>query len=91
MTMPRYAPRNGYGDASLIVGFLGMIFAWVPVVGIIAWPLVIAGVIFGVIGVARLGSGEADNVGVAWSGLACSVVGFLFCAFYLALTMIVLS
>ncbi len=76
--VPR-APRNGFGTTALVLGIIGALFAVIPVIGMIAWPLVILGLIFGVLGIARARSGKADNRGVAISGTVLSAIGLIIC------------
>lgn len=73
------APKNGLGTTALVLGIIGALFAFIPVIGMIAWPLVILGLIFGVLGIARAGSGRADNRGVAISGTVLSAIGLIIC------------
>lgn len=73
------APRNGFGTTALVLGIVGALFAFIPIIGMIAWPLVILGLIFGLLGIARARSGTADNRGVAISGTVLSAVGLVIC------------
>ncbi|RZT87658.1 hypothetical protein EV383_4584 [Pseudonocardia sediminis] len=82
------APRqmnNGLGTASLVLGLLGAIFALLPIIGVIAWPMVIIGLVLGLIGVTRAQKGEADNKGVAIAGVVLSAVGLMLCFAWVAL------
>lgn len=76
---PQIAPRNGFGTTALVLGITGAGFALVPVVGVIAWPLVILGLIFGVLGIQRARTGAATNKGAAIAGTATSAIGLLIC------------
>jgi len=49
------------------------------VIGIVAWPLVILGIVFSAIGFARTRSGKATNTGLSVAGLALSVIGLVIC------------
>ena len=60
----RQQPRNGLGTAGFVVGLVGLIFSPIPFVGVIAWPLVVLGVIFSALGFARARSGAATNKGL---------------------------
>jgi hypothetical protein len=81
---PPKPPRNGLGTTALVLGILAVLFAMIPIIGMIAWPLSILGLIFGVIGVARLRSGKADNKGVAISGTVLSAIGLILCIVWVA-------
>ncbi|MBA2809316.1 DUF4190 domain-containing protein [Streptomyces sp. KM273126] len=68
------APSNGMGIASLTLGIIAA-------VGFCMWPLSIVlgvlGVIFGVIGRAKAGRGEATNPGQALAGIICGAAGIV--------------
>ncbi|MEW2507921.1 hypothetical protein AB0878_46410 [Amycolatopsis sp. NPDC047767] len=58
--MPPSAPmpvpnqyKNGLGTAGFVLGLVGLIFAFIPIIGVIAWPLTILGLIFGIVGTLR--------------------------------------
>ena len=89
MTIPAVPPaeiqpqrNNGYAIAALVLGIVGLCLALVPIVGIIAWPIVILGVIFGCISLAQALRKRASK-GMAISGLVCSILGLVFCIVYL--------
>ncbi|MFF4591564.1 DUF4190 domain-containing protein [Amycolatopsis sp. NPDC001319] len=62
-----------------MLGLVGLLFAFIPVVGVIAWPLTILGVIFGVVGITRANKGEADNKGMAITAVVLSAIGLVIC------------
>ncbi|HEU5474328.1 MAG TPA: DUF4190 domain-containing protein, partial [Actinophytocola sp.] len=47
---------------------MGLIFLPIPVIGLIAWPLVILGLILSVLGLGRVKQGRATNRGLAIGG-----------------------
>ncbi|WND34826.1 DUF4190 domain-containing protein [Streptomyces sp. BB1-1-1] len=65
-------PSNGMGTAGLVLGIIAA-------VGFCLWPLAIVlgvlGVIFGGLGRAKAGRGEATNGGQALAGIICAIVG----------------
>ncbi|TCK26996.1 DUF4190 domain-containing protein [Pseudonocardia endophytica] len=81
---PPRPPRNGLGTTALVLGILAVLFAMIPIIGMIAWPLSILGLIFGIVGVVRLRSGKADNKGVAISGTVLSAIGLILCVVWVA-------
>lgn len=81
---PVQQPRNGLGTTGFVVGLVGLIFSPIPIIGIVAWPLVILGVIFSAIGFARTRSGVATNKGLSIAGLAVSIVGLVICILWVA-------
>ena len=91
MTGPLYpaavasAPaRNGLGTAGFVLGLIGLIFSPIPIVGVIAWPLVILGLIFSLIGLSRANRRVASNKGLAVAGVVCSAVGLVMCILWVA-------
>ncbi|HXV92857.1 MAG TPA: DUF4190 domain-containing protein [Pseudonocardia sp.] len=76
---PPPPPRNGMGTAGFVLGVLGLVVAFIPLVGLIAWPMVIAGIVLSLMGMSRARSDRATNKGLAVAGLACSVIGLLVC------------
>ncbi|MCO7192298.1 DUF4190 domain-containing protein [Pseudonocardia sp. McavD-2-B] len=78
------APSNGAGTTALVLGIVGALLALVPLVGIIAWPVVIVGAVFGIVGLVRVSRGTATNRGAALTGLILSLVGLVVCIGYAA-------
>lgn len=78
------APRNGFGTTALVLGILGAIFAVIPIIGVIAWPMVIIGLIFGILGIQRARKGVATNKGMSIAGTALSGFGLLLCILWTA-------
>lgn len=81
---PAPQPKNGFGVTSLVLGIVGAVFAIIPVVGVIAWPMVIIGLIFGVLAILRARKGVATNQGVAIAGTALSGLGLALCIIWAA-------
>ncbi|MDT7806089.1 MAG: hypothetical protein QOI78_9522 [Actinomycetota bacterium] len=75
---PRQAPpRNGLGTAGFVLGLLGLVFSPVPIVGVVAWPLVVLGLILSAVGLARVRAGKATNKGLSVAGIVVSVLGLV--------------
>lgn len=72
-------PSNGLGTSGFVLGLIGLIFSFIPVIGMIAWPLVILGIIFSAIGFSKANKGRATNKGLAITGLVVSVIGLVIC------------
>ncbi|MFL6119000.1 DUF4190 domain-containing protein [Actinophytocola sp.] len=77
-------PSNGLGTAGFVVGIIGLVLSFIPLIGVVAWPLVILGIIFSAIGIARAGKGRATNKGLAIAGLVVSLVGLVICILWAA-------
>ncbi len=75
--------RNGLGTAALVLGILAVIFSFIPLVGVIAWPLGIIGLVLAFVGISRANRGHATNRGVAIGGLATSGVALVICFLWL--------
>lgn len=81
---PTPRPGNGLAIAGFVLGLLGLLFSFIPIVGVIAWPMVILGLVFGVVGVKKAISGNAAHKGLAIAAIALSAVGLLMCVLYAA-------
>ncbi|MDT8912834.1 DUF4190 domain-containing protein [Amycolatopsis sp. PS_44_ISF1] len=77
-------PRNGLGTAGFVTGLIGLIFSPIPFVGVIAWPLVLVGLVLSIVGFARANHGGATNKGLALTGIILSGIGLLVCIFWVA-------
>ncbi|GAB1509290.1 DUF4190 domain-containing protein [Actinophytocola sp. KF-1] len=77
-------PSNGLGTAGFVVGLIGLVFSFIPLIGVVAWPLVILGIIFSAIGISKAAKGRATNKGLAIAGLVVSIVGLVICVLWVA-------
>ncbi|GAA3432206.1 MmpS family transport accessory protein [Kutzneria kofuensis] len=77
-------PRNGLGTAGFVLGLVGLLLSFIPFIGVVAWPLVIVGLVLSIIGIARASSGKATNRGLAITGAVLSVIGLVICILYVA-------
>ncbi|WP_016700723.1 hypothetical protein [Actinoalloteichus spitiensis] len=53
-------------------------------IGVIAWPLVIIGLVLSLVGIVRANRGHANNKGLAVAGAVLSVVGLALCVMWVA-------
>jgi len=77
-------PSNGLGTAGFVLGLIGLVLSFIPLIGIVAWPLVILGIIFSAVGISKAAKGRATNKGLAIAGLAVSLVGLVICILWAA-------
>jgi hypothetical protein len=77
-------PSNGMGVTALVLGIIGLLFSFLPVIGMLAWPMVILGVIFGGVGISKANSTRGMPKGTAIAGLVCSLVGLFICILWVA-------
>lgn len=75
---------NGFGVTALVLGIVGIVFAFIPIIGVIAWPLVVLGLVFGILGIRRARVGNAGNLGAAVTGTVLSAVGLVVCFLWVA-------
>lgn len=68
------APRNGFGVTALVLGIVGAVFSWIPVLGLI---LAVLAVVFGALGYTRVRKGQATNSGMAIAGLVLGIMAFV--------------
>jgi hypothetical protein len=75
-----YVPQqNGMGVAGFTLGVIGLVFSFIPLIGVVAWPLVVLGVILSGVGLGKARRGEANNLGLAVAGLVTSLIGLVLC------------
>lgn len=67
------APGNGLGVAGFVTGLLGLIFCWVPALGIV---LAVLGVILGGVGIAT-GKKKGAPTGLAIAGLVLGIIALI--------------
>ncbi|KAA2264767.1 DUF4190 domain-containing protein [Solihabitans fulvus] len=77
-------PQNGLGTSGFVLGLLGAIFSWIPIIGVIAWPLSIVGAVLSAVGLSKANKGQANNKGLAIAGLVLSIVGLVVCILWVA-------
>jgi phosphate/sulfate permease len=71
--MPPQQPKNGLGTTALILGIVGVVLAFFYVGGLLG----LLALIFGIIGLGKVKKGEANNKGVALTGVILGVVSML--------------
>ncbi|MFC4855752.1 MmpS family transport accessory protein [Actinophytocola glycyrrhizae] len=81
---PVTRPSNGLGTSGFVLGVIGLVFSFIPLIGVVAWPLVILGIIFSAVGIGKATNGRATNKGLAIAGLVVSVVGLVVCVLWVA-------
>jgi hypothetical protein len=81
---PAAQPQNGLGVAGFVLGVVGLVFSFIPIIGIIAWPLVIIGLVLSGVGLSKAQKGEANNMGLAVAGLVTSVIGLIVCILWVS-------
>jgi len=77
-------PSNGLGLTGFVIGLVGLVLSFIPLIGVVAWPLVILGIIFSAIGISKAAKGRATNKGMAITGLVVSIVGLVVCILWSA-------
>ena len=81
---PAQQPQNGLGTTGFVLGLIGLVMSPIPIVGMVAWPLVILGIIFSAIGLSRAAKGRATNKGLSIAGLVASIIGLGVCIVWVA-------
>lgn len=82
--------RNGLGTAALVLGIIGVVFAFVPLMWWLGFILGLLALIFGFVGRRRVKSARADNGGAALTGVLTGLAAMvtstaMFIAFMAAL------
>ncbi|WP_405776643.1 DUF4190 domain-containing protein [Streptomyces sp. NBC_00859] len=78
---PQQRPANGYGVAALVLGILSVVIFCAWGLGIILGTLAL---IFGILGRKRANRGEANNGGMALTGIILGPIGIVVSAAFLA-------
>lgn len=84
-------PRNGLGTTGFVLGLLAALFSVIPIIGMIAWPLAILGLVFGTLGILRAGRGVATNKGLSIAGTVLATIGLMICISWAVLSSAVVS
>lgn len=79
---PEQRPSNGLGTTALVLGIVGVVLSLIPVIGVIAWPVVIVGLILGFLGIRKVSQGRATNRIAAITGTVLSGVGLVICVLW---------
>ncbi|MCE7000127.1 MmpS family protein [Saccharothrix sp. S26] len=67
--------RNVPGTAGFALGLVGLVAAFFPAAGLVAWPLVAVGLGLGLLGLVRVHRGQAGDKAVTIAGVALSALG----------------
>lgn len=81
---PVSQPKNGLGTAGFVLGLVGLVFSFIPIIGVVAWPLVIIGIVLASVGFSRTRKGLANNSGIAIAGIVLSLAGLVVCIVWAA-------
>lgn len=81
---PPAVAGNGFALTGFVLGMVGLIFALIPVIGLVAWPLVVLGVVFGTLGLIRVRRRSAPHATLAVIGLVLSALGLIVCTAWTA-------
>jgi hypothetical protein len=65
---------NGLAVAGMVLGIIGLVFCWVPVLG---WILALLGLIFGAVGNGKANKIGGKGKGMALAGLIMGVLGLI--------------
>jgi hypothetical protein len=82
---PAMPPKNGFGTTGFVLGLVGLLLSFLPIIGVVAWPLVILGLVFSILGLLRATKGAATNKGLAIAGIVLSAIGLVICIAWTAL------
>ncbi len=68
------------GVASLVLGIVGLVFSFIPCLGLYGIFLTVPGLVLGAVGVAKASKSGAPK-GLAIAGLVCSIIGSAFAGY----------
>jgi hypothetical protein len=65
---------NSMGTAAMVIGIIALVLSFIPVIGMISWILAPLALIFGIIGINRVGAPKGGAIaGIATGGVALLV------------------
>ena len=70
------------GVASLVLGIISVIFAWIPFCGYIALVPAIVGLILGIVNVVKQSKIEGGKKGLGIAGVVLNIIALVFIIFY---------
>jgi len=71
-------PSNSPATAAMVLGIIGVVFGMIPLFGLIAFPMAVLAIIFGWVGLRKLGRGETPKgKGAAMTGIITGVLAFI--------------
>lgn len=78
-TPPDPAPtaRNGFGVTALVTGIVGIMLAWIPIIGFLGFVLGAIAIVFGGLAVYRAHKDQVSSKGLAYSGLILGIISFI--------------
>ena len=82
----RLPPGNSIGAAGLVLGIIALVFALIPIIGVVEWFIWPIGLVVALIGFGRVRSGEATNRGPALAGVITSGAAAAVCLLWLVIT-----
>jgi len=72
-------PGNGLGVTGFVLGVIGLVLSFIPLIGVVAWPLVILGIIFSSVGISKAVRKNASGKGLSIAGVVVSIIGLVVC------------
>ena len=69
---------KGLSVAAMVLGIIGVVFSFIPIVCFVAFPCAIAGIVLAGVSMSRINKGAEGSKGTAIAGLVCGIIG---CAF----------
>lgn len=71
------APSNGLGTAALVLGIVGVLLAWIPIIGFFGFILGVLAMALGGVGIFKAHKGTATNKVVAYVGTGLGAIAFV--------------
>lgn len=81
--VPAAPQKNGLALAGLIVGIIGFVLAWIPIINFFAWILGPLAIVFGIIGAIGDKPKKGQAIAAIILGALCIVVYYVSYALYL--------
>ena len=64
---------------SLVSGVIGLLFCWIPIIGVVGWLFGPLALVFGFLGLSR---GKAEHKIMSWIGIVLGAITLVICTIY---------
>ncbi|WP_084440862.1 DUF4352 domain-containing protein [Dermatophilus congolensis] len=81
--------ENGFGTSVLVLGINTFIASFIPLFGLLSFPLALIGILCAIVGIVRVFKGKASNFGSAAVGLVLSTLAAAICVIWVAMVIAV--
>ena len=82
---PAAQPGNGIGTTAGVLGIVGLVLAFIPIIDYVSFPLAVLAVVFGGVGISRAKTRGGAGKGMAITGLVLGLITLAIAIMFLVL------